>query len=103
MTLPRVTTQQATLIFSYSDFTSLRDNLLTYSIQATKYTSPSRTTTANTATMLALLQQLLLFTLFAATEAAPTYTVSQDYGYHIGGGILGFIVLVLDIIVWSKS
>ena len=53
--------------------------------------------------MLALLQQLLLFTLFAATEAAPTYTVSQDYGYHIGGGIVGFIVLVLDIIVWSKS
>jgi hypothetical protein len=52
--------------------------------------------------MFNLLQQLLLFIFFAATEAAPTYSVTQDYGAHIGGGIVGFIVLVLDIIVWSK-
>lgn len=52
--------------------------------------------------MFSLLQQLLLFVLFAATEAAPTYSATQDYGAHIGGGIVGFIVLVLDIIVWSK-
>lgn len=53
--------------------------------------------------MLAFLQQLLLFTLFAATEAAPVFNATkQDYGYHVGGGVVGFIVLVLDIIVWSK-
>ena len=50
--------------------------------------------------MLALLQQLLLFALFA--EAAPTYHVTENYSGQIGGTVAGFIVLVLDIIVWSK-
>jgi hypothetical protein len=50
--------------------------------------------------MLALLYQLLLFALFA--EAAPTYHITESYGGQIGGGVVGFIVLVLDIIVWSK-
>ena len=64
---------------------------------------PKTTSTSSPAKMFNFLHQLLLFTLFAATEAAPTYSVAKDYGAHIGGSITAFIVLVLDIIVWSKS
>ena len=51
--------------------------------------------------MLSLLFQLALF---AVANASPITTQSDDFlGYHVGGGVFGFIVLVLDIIVWSKS
>lgn len=47
---------------------------------------------------------LFQFALFALTEAAPieAQTKRDLLGYHIGGGVVGFIVLVLDIIVWGK-
>jgi hypothetical protein len=47
-----------------------------------------------------ILLQLLLFTL---TEASPLKAESHGnaLNFGIGGGILGFIVLILDIIVWS--
>jgi hypothetical protein len=47
-----------------------------------------------------VLLQLLLFTL---AEASPLKAESHGnaLNFGIGGGILGFIVLILDIIVWS--
>ena len=51
--------------------------------------------------MLATLLQLSFFAL-AAASPINTQMESNPTGYHIGGGIAGFIVLVLDIIVWSK-
>lgn len=42
---------------------------------------------------------------FAAPVAnEPTFSAQSDaWQYRTGGGIVGFIVLVLDVIVWSKS
>lgn len=46
---------------------------------------------------LALLLQLAL------VMAAPIEAQAKDVmGYKIGGGVVSFIVLVLDIIVWCK-
>lgn len=48
--------------------------------------------------VLALLLQI------AFVAAAPVHATKDDMlGYHVGGGVVGFIVLVLDIIVWCKS
>lgn len=48
--------------------------------------------------ILALLLQI------AFVAAAPVHATKDDMlGYHVGGGVVGFIVLVLDIIVWCKS
>lgn len=48
-----------------------------------------------------LLMQLALFTL---AEASPitAKTASDPLGYQVGGGVFGFIVLVIDIIIWSE-
>ena len=53
-----------------------------------------------------LLNTLLQLALFGAALAAPTtqgHHGPQNWHYGLGGGIVGFIVLVLDIIVWSAS
>lgn len=50
--------------------------------------------------------QLWLATLaFAAPIAdnAISASAAKPWHYGTGGGIVGFIVLVLDILVWSKS
>lgn len=47
---------------------------------------------------------LLQLSLAALCYAAPLSTTSSNASqYGTGGGIIGFIVLVLDILVWSKS
>lgn len=56
--------------------------------------------------MFSLFLQLCLAALaFAAPIADETMTAtwSNAQQYGTGGGIIGFIVLALDIIVWSKS
>jgi hypothetical protein len=49
----------------------------------------------------------LLFSLLALVAAAPIEAETVGHGnswqYGAGGGIIGFIVLILDIIVFSKS
>ncbi|KAF2737772.1 hypothetical protein EJ04DRAFT_561201 [Polyplosphaeria fusca] len=53
----------------------------------------------------AFLSLLLQFSLFSLAFAAPSGKVSiQDTALSggIGGGVIGFIVLVLDIIVWIE-
>ena len=51
------------------------------------------------------LQLTLAMLTFAAPVAnEPTFSAQSDaWQYGTGGGIVGFIVLVLDVIVWSKS
>jgi hypothetical protein len=44
---------------------------------------------------------LLQFALFSLTSAAPVTTQDNAIGYGTGGGVIGFIVLVLDIIAFS--
>jgi hypothetical protein len=50
---------------------------------------------------------LLQFALFSLATAAPIVTEGHNHGhnnswqYGTGGGIIGFIILVLDIIVFS--
>lgn len=47
-----------------------------------------------------ILSLLLQFSLFSLAAAAPVHT--QDaVGYGAGGGVLGFVVLILDIICWG--
>jgi hypothetical protein len=47
---------------------------------------------------------LLHLCLAALCSAAPVSTMSSNASqYGTGGGVVGFIVLVLDILVWSKS
>ena len=41
--------------------------------------------------------------LAALCSAAPFTTQDATTQYGAGGGVIGFIVLVLDILVWSKS
>lgn len=46
---------------------------------------------------------LLQFALFSLVSAAPTFKAQDNaLNYGTGGGILGLIVLILDIIVFSK-
>jgi hypothetical protein len=46
---------------------------------------------------------LLQLSLFMLAEAAPiTAQSAKPWQAGTGGGIIGFIVLVLDIIAWSK-
>jgi hypothetical protein len=50
------------------------------------------------------LAALLQLSLFLLVEAAPVSIESaKPWQAGTGGGIVGFIVLVLDIIAWSKS
>jgi hypothetical protein len=51
--------------------------------------------------VLTLLLQLALFG-FATASPLYTQTKSDVLGYQVGGGVFGFIVLIIDIIVWSK-
>lgn len=55
----------------------------------------------------ALLTVLLQLSLAAFALAAPAgqevSTLDNSWQYGTGGGVLGFIVLVLDIIVFSKK
>jgi hypothetical protein len=47
---------------------------------------------------------LLQLSFFMLAEAAPVSTMgTKPWQAGTGGGIVGFIVLVLDIIAWSKS
>ena len=52
--------------------------------------------------MFSLVLQSLLQLLLASSALAAPMTVQggQPWHYGVGGGIIGFIVLVLDIIVW---
>ena len=50
-----------------------------------------------------ILALLLQASLFVLTEASPIKAqIQNNQQFGIGGGIVGFIVLVLDIIVWSE-
>lgn len=50
-----------------------------------------------------ILSVLLQLSLFMLAEAAPiTAQSAKPWQAGTGGGIIGFIVLVLDIIAWSK-
>ncbi|KAF2486362.1 hypothetical protein BDY17DRAFT_321165 [Neohortaea acidophila] len=46
----------------------------------------------------------LLFSLLSCAYAAPLTAQKADgpIGLHVGGGIVGFLVLVLDVIVWIE-
>ncbi len=52
-----------------------------------------------------LFTTLLHLSLVTLTMAAPMSALKEStpMGYNVGGGVGGFIVLVLDIIVWSES
>jgi hypothetical protein len=51
-----------------------------------------------------VLAALLQLSMFLLVEAAPvTIQSAKPWQAGTGGGIVGFIVLVLDIIAWSKS
>jgi hypothetical protein len=50
----------------------------------------------------ALLSLLLQFAFFSLTSAAPVHTESNAIGYGTGGGVIGFVVLVLDIIAFVE-
>lgn len=50
-----------------------------------------------------LLTLLLQLALSSVAFAAPLTTQSNSWQYGTGGGILGFIVFILDVIVISKS
>jgi hypothetical protein len=54
--------------------------------------------------MFSLFLQLCLAALCSAAPIADDFTTlnSNATQYGTGGGIVGFIVLVLDILVWSK-
>jgi hypothetical protein len=54
-------------------------------------------------TFLTLLFQLSLFSLALAEETLVATNHGNTWQYGAGGGVLGFIVLILDIIVFSKS
>jgi hypothetical protein len=50
-----------------------------------------------------VLSLLLQLSMFMLAEAAPiTAQSAKPWQAGTGGGIIGFIVLVLDIIAWSK-
>ena len=50
-----------------------------------------------------ILAALLQLSMFLLVEAAPlTVQSAKPWQAGTGGGIVGFIVLVLDIIAWSK-
>ncbi|KAF2169417.1 hypothetical protein M409DRAFT_20636 [Zasmidium cellare ATCC 36951] len=55
--------------------------------------------------MFSLVLQLCLaaLTLAAPIDSDPTFTVQADaWQYGTGGGILGFIVLVIDVLAWME-
>jgi hypothetical protein len=71
--------------------------------QYSKSTSPQRPE-HNTAIMFNLaIAALLQLSFFMLAEAAPVSAMgAKPWQAGTGGGIIGFIVLVLDIIAWSK-
>lgn len=48
-----------------------------------------------------LLLQFALFSFAMAEETVTGQSHGNTWQYGAGGGVLGFIVLILDIIVWS--
>jgi hypothetical protein len=52
---------------------------------------------------LAMLLQFLMFTLVTAAPIVTEGHHGNTWQYGAGGGVVGFIVLILDIIVFSKS
>jgi hypothetical protein len=50
----------------------------------------------------ALLTLLLQFAFFSLSAAAPVTTQDNAVGYGTGGGVIGFVVLVLDIIAFME-
>jgi hypothetical protein len=50
-----------------------------------------------------LLLQFALFSFAMAEETLKAQGHGNTWQYGAGGGVLGFIVLILDIIVWSMS
>ena len=68
------------------------------------FTRPT-STSRNTAIMMNFVLSLLLqLSMFMLAEAAPmTVQSAKPWQAGTGGGIIGFIVLVLDIIAWSKQ
>jgi hypothetical protein len=71
----------------------------------TIFFSRHQRTPNNTAAMFNLiLAALLQLSMFLLVEAAPlTVQSAKPWQAGTGGGIVGFIVLVLDIIAWSKT
>jgi len=65
---------------------------------------PQKLHITNTAIMMNLVISLFLqLSMFMLAEAAPlTVQSAKPWQAGTGGGIVGFIVLVLDIIAWSK-
>ena len=59
--------------------------------------------TMQQSTFFNLLLQFALFSFAMAEETVTAQSHSNPWQYGAGGGVLGFIVLVLDIIVWSTS
>jgi hypothetical protein len=53
--------------------------------------------------LLAALMQLMFLSAAAAAPLTTEGHGAQPWHYGVGGGVVGFIVLVLDIIVWSMS
>jgi hypothetical protein len=54
-------------------------------------------------TFLTLLLNFALFSLACADEMVKAAGHGNTWQYGAGGGVLGFIVLILDIIVFSKT
>jgi hypothetical protein len=50
---------------------------------------------------LSMLLNLALISLVAAEETLTTSSHGDAWKFGTGGGVLGFIVLILDIMVWS--
>jgi hypothetical protein len=73
-------------------------------LQPAAHSSPQRIR-INTARMFNfVIAALLQLSFFMLAEAAPVSAMSaKPWQAGTGGGIVGFIVLVLDIIAWSKS
>ena len=54
-------------------------------------------------TTLSLLLNFSLLSLAMAEETLTTQGHGDAWKFGTGGGVIGFIVLILDIMVWSKS
>ncbi|KAF2792957.1 hypothetical protein K505DRAFT_375677 [Melanomma pulvis-pyrius CBS 109.77] len=52
--------------------------------------------------ILSLLLQISLFTFAAASPVASSSNTGNQIGFGAGGGVAGFIVLILDIIVFAE-
>lgn len=77
-------------------------NSTAYFFNSCKQQSSTKTIYVSTmhSTLLSFLLQLALT---SVAFAAPLTTQSADWRYGTGGGIIGFIIFILDVIVISKS